>query len=80
MLALTRKPGERIMIGEDVIVTVVDVKGDSVRLAIEAPKSVKILRGEIYEAIERENKQAAIGNSLTLDSLNKIAVIKRSRE
>lgn len=59
MLALTRKIGERIVIGDNVTVTVVDIKGDSIRLAIDAPKEVKIYRGELYDAIVAENKQSA---------------------
>ena len=51
MLALTRKKGERIVIGDNIILTVVDIKGDNIRLAIDAPKDVKIYRGEIYDAI-----------------------------
>ena len=61
MLVLTRKTGEKIFIGDDVYITVVDVKGDSVRIAVEAPKSVKVYRGEIYDAIIAENKADAIG-------------------
>ncbi|MDD4602149.1 MAG: carbon storage regulator CsrA [Negativicutes bacterium] len=59
MLALTRKVGERIVIDDSIIVTVVDVKGDYVRLALEAPKNIKIYRGEIYDSIVAENQQAA---------------------
>lgn len=70
MLALTRKIGERIVIADDIILTVVDIKGDNVRLAIEAPKQVKIFRGEIYDSIVAENKQAAVGDIKTnLDML-----------
>lgn len=58
MLALTRKIGEKIMIGDDIILTVFDIKGDSVRLSIEAPKEIKIYRGEIYDSIVEENKQS----------------------
>lgn len=61
MLVLTRKPGEKIFIGDDVYITIVDVKGDSVRIAVEAPREVKVYRGEIYEAIIAENKAAAMG-------------------
>jgi len=60
MLALTRKIGERIVIGDQIILTVVEIKGDNVRLAIQAPKEIKIYRGEIYDAIVAENKQAAV--------------------
>lgn len=60
MLALTRKIGEKIVIGEGITITVVDVKGDSVRLGIEAPKEIRILRGEILEATAKENKEAIV--------------------
>ncbi|WP_018702248.1 carbon storage regulator CsrA [Anaeromusa acidaminophila] len=60
MLVLTRKVGSRIIIDNDIVVTVADVKGDSVRLAIDAPKDIRIYRGEIYDAIVAENKQAPL--------------------
>ncbi|MDR3271121.1 MAG: carbon storage regulator CsrA [Peptococcaceae bacterium] len=59
MLVLTRKAGERIAIGDDIFVTVVSVKGESVRLTVEAPREVKIYRGEIFDAIVAENREAA---------------------
>ncbi|WP_434133578.1 carbon storage regulator CsrA [Sporomusa sphaeroides] len=59
MLALTRKVGERIIIDNNIILTIVDIKGDSIRLAIDAPKEVKIYRGELYDAIVAENRQSA---------------------
>lgn len=74
MLALTRKIGEKIIIGDNIEVTIVDIKGDNVRIAISAPKEVKIFRGELYEAIINENKQAA---SVTpLPDLDTISVSK----
>ena len=73
MLVLTRKPGEKILIGDNVSLTVVEVKGDSVRIAVDAPREVKIYRGEIYEAIIAENKAAAIaGDMKQLDGLKKL--------
>ncbi|MDF2500952.1 MAG: hypothetical protein K0Q77_1666 [Anaerosporomusa subterranea] len=60
MLALTRKPGERIVIGNDIVLTVVEVKGETVRLAIDAPRSVSIFRGELYDSIVQENRNAAM--------------------
>lgn len=71
MLALTRKTGERIVIGDNIVVTVVSVKGDSIRLTIDAPKEIKIYRGEIYDAIAAENKEAAI----PID-LSELAILK----
>ena len=59
MLVLTRKPRQQIMIGDDIVDHVVEVQGDNVRIAIEAPREVKIYRGEIYRAIQDENKRAA---------------------
>ena len=45
MLVLTRKPGERLVIGDNIVVTVVDVKGDNIRIGIDAPREVKVFRG-----------------------------------
>jgi carbon storage regulator len=59
MLVLSRHRDESIMIGDDVVVTIVDIRGDKVRLGIEAPKSIPVHRQEVYEAIQRENQQAA---------------------
>jgi carbon storage regulator len=59
MLVLSRQRDESIIIGDNIVVTVVDVRGDKVRLGIEAPREVSVHRREIYEAIQRENQQAA---------------------
>ena len=59
MLVLTRKPRQQIMIGDNVVVNIVEVQGDNVRIAIDAPRSVKIYRGEIYRAIQEENQRAS---------------------
>ncbi len=59
MLVLTRRPHQQIMIGDDIVVNVVEVNGENVRIAIEAPKDIKIFRGEIYKAIQDENRTAA---------------------
>jgi len=70
MLALTRKPGQQIMIGDDIIIHVVDVQGDNVRLGIEAQKSIKIYRSELYEAIVEENKKAVASSHENVDLTN----------
>lgn len=54
MLILTRRVGESIMIGEEVVVTVLGVKGNQVRIGVNAPKEVSVHREEIYERIKRE--------------------------
>jgi len=57
MLVLSRQRDESIMIGDDVKITIVDVRGDKVRLGIEAPREIPVHRMEIYEAIQREKKE-----------------------
>jgi carbon storage regulator len=61
MLVLTRKTGEAIQIGEDIEISVVSVKGDQVKLGINAPKNVEIHRKEIYLTIQEENTEASKG-------------------
>ncbi len=57
MLVLSRQKDESIMIGDDVEITIVDVRGDKVRLGITAPKSIPVHRREVYEAIQREKSE-----------------------
>ena len=59
MLVLSRQRDETIMIGDDIEVTVVDIRGDKVRLGINAPKEISVHRKEVYDAIRRENREAA---------------------
>lgn len=59
MLVLTRKVGEKILIGEDIIVHVIDVNRGNIRIGIEAPGRISILRFEVYERIREENLKAA---------------------
>lgn len=59
MLVLFRKRDEGIMIGDDIEVVVVEIRGDKVRLGIKAPTTTPVHRTEVYEAIERENLRAA---------------------
>ena len=61
MLVLTRRVGERVLVGEGIEVTVVSVRGEQVRLGIEAPTDVSICRGELVERVKAENVAAAAG-------------------
>ncbi len=58
MLVLSRHRDESIMIGDDIVITIVDIRGDKVRLGINAPQHVPVHRQEVYDAIQRENRKA----------------------
>lgn len=68
MLILTRKLNEKVVIGDGIVISVVELRGDQVKLGIEAPKSVKVFRQEVYEAIQEENRRAA-GSAMELPGL-----------
>ncbi len=70
MLALTRKKGESLMINNNVEVTILEIRGDQIKLGISAPKDVSIYRKEVYLQIQEENK-AAFGSENT-DALKKL--------
>jgi len=59
MLVLTRKAGEKIVIGDDIVVTILDVRGDGIRIGIDAPRGVKIQREEVLLAVTEANVAAA---------------------
>jgi carbon storage regulator len=63
MLILTRRQGETVMVGDDVTITVLGVKGNQVRVGINAPKTVAVHREEVYERIQREQRTDAQGES-----------------
>ena len=70
MLVLTRKPGEGFVIGDDITIKIVELKGGGVRIGIEAPHDKKIYRQEIYDRITTENRTAAQWNMTDLDTLS----------
>lgn len=63
MLTITRRPGEKIMIGDDVIVEIVEVSGTTVRVGITAPRERQIYREELWERVKSENEEAARADS-----------------
>jgi carbon storage regulator len=71
MLVLSRQRDETIMIGDDIEITIVDIRGDKVRLGIVAPATVPVHRKEVYDAIQRENREAARMKMEDLGSLPK---------
>ncbi|PZM96431.1 MAG: carbon storage regulator [Actinobacteria bacterium] len=62
MLVLTRRPGESVMIGDDVVVTVLEVRGDVIRLGIRAPRDIQVHREEVYRELRLANQEAASPN------------------
>lgn len=71
MLILSRKINEKIMIGEDITLAIIEIRGDQVKIGVDAPKSVKVFRQEVYEAIKNENRAAATSTP-NMDSLSGI--------
>ena len=71
MLALARKINQSIMIGSDIEITLLEIKGDQVKIGINAPKSVPMYRKEIYMQIQDENKKASEGE-IDVEVLNKL--------
>lgn len=71
MLALSRKVNESLMIGNDIEITILEIKGDQVKVGISAPKSVPIYRKEIYLSIKQENKET-MQNEDSIEALKKL--------
>lgn len=76
MLVLSRKPDQRIKLGEDIEIVVVGISGDTVRIGIEAPQNVRVLRSEVYEEILQQNRQAVVEGGVS-ESLQAILGITR---
>ncbi len=72
MLVLTRKAGEGIVIGDDIRITVVELKGGGVRIGIDAPRSTKVHRLEVFERIKQENQEATQWSIADLNELSQV--------
>ncbi len=71
MLILSRKPNQKILIGDNIEITLVEIKGEQVKIGINAPSSVKVFREEIYKEIQTENEAALVKDiKLVLPDLN----------
>ena len=68
MLILSRKVDEKIKIGYDISIQIIGISGDQVKIGVDAPKTVKVFRQEVYDDIQRQNREAALG-STALDAL-----------
>lgn len=80
MLVLSRKRDESIIIGDEIVITVVDIRGEQIKIGVTAPKDVSIHRHEIYEAIQEENKAASRSNLQNLSGLVKVLKAKPQAE
>jgi carbon storage regulator len=69
VLVLSRRLGEQLVIAGDIVVTVIEVRGDSVRLGIDAPRSVRVHRAEVLDAVRSANAEAAAADEATADAL-----------
>jgi len=70
MLVLTRKAGEGIIIGDDVKITIIEVKGGGIRIGIDAPRHMKVHRQEVYDKIKQENQEATQWDIADLSALS----------
>jgi carbon storage regulator len=80
MLVLTRRTNQSIVIGTDVTITVLEIHGDSVRIGVDAPRSVQVHRQEVFEAVQAANLAAASQGKPSLDALGGAAAGLRSRK
>jgi carbon storage regulator len=80
MLVLTRKLGEGIVIGDDVTITVVEMKGGNVRIGIDAPKEKKIYRQEIFDRIVEENRDASRWDMIDLDKISDSLTVDKKKK
>lgn len=78
MLVLARRINESIMIGDEIEVVVVDIKGDQIKLGIRAPRSVSVHRAEVYKEIQDQNKEAAKTTPQSLEGLGKLLKKKKT--
>lgn len=72
MLVLTRKIDQSIIIGDNIKLIVVEIRGDQVKIGIEAPRDVTVHREEVYREIQEENKRAALRSSLNIEDVNRL--------
>lgn len=80
MLVLTRKPGEKILIGDDIVITVLDSRGDNVRIGIDAPRGVKIQRDEVVRAVSDANLAASRTDTTAEDRIKRSLGVLAARQ
>lgn len=80
MLVLTRKIGEKIIIGDNIFLTIIDIKGDQVQLGLDAPREISIHREEVFLEIQEENKRAQASKDFDIDTIDKLLEEKKRRD
>jgi len=72
MLVLSRRVGEQLMIGDDIVVTVLEVRSDGVRLGIDAPRSISVNRAEVIQAVKEANVAASAATDAAVETLRRL--------
>jgi carbon storage regulator len=72
VLVLTRRTGESVMVGDDVVITVLEVRGDVIRLGVQAPRSVQVHREEVYRELQRANREAASPSPSAVQAVSRL--------
>jgi carbon storage regulator len=72
VLVLTRRPGESVMVGDEVVITVLEARGDMIKLGIAAPRSIQVHREEVYKELHRANREAASPDPRAVAALARI--------
>jgi carbon storage regulator len=77
MLILSRKIDEKIQIGDNITLTIIDIHGEQVKIGVEAPKNIKVFRQEVFEAIQKENKAAAVEQNNNEAGINAVSALSK---
>jgi carbon storage regulator len=77
MLVLSRRVGERLLIGDDIVITVIEVRSDGVRIGIDAPREISVNRAEVIEAVTAANVQATTADEGAVDALRRLRSPRR---
>jgi carbon storage regulator len=82
VLILTRRIGENVIIGDDIVISILDIRGDSVRIGIQAPKSLSVHREEVWLELRQANASAAASSNLAVDAVlaNLVAAKKAQKD
>ncbi|MDE6245772.1 MAG: carbon storage regulator CsrA [Treponemataceae bacterium] len=80
MLILSRKTDQQIKIGEDITLTIIEIRGEQVKIGVEAPKHIKVFRKEVFVAIRNENTAAANVPKISVESVSALSEMFKGQE